>query len=339
MNEINRQLDHDQKLRQFMNTKAQEKSLKISSKKKKHGQLNEEESIYEVYNNSLNNYENLFNTIRQVTGIEDISEFVKTFNEIEDKNFSLFNYVSEISNEIEYSENEIQTLKDKIELLKKEEEENKEKKQKTIKQMEECLESNKEKNETYINDTREKQNIVDIICENVTEIIKLLVNYKPPPGAEFYLTPSTYVTYTQAKIEKENKLKNQNEQSLENNDEDHTNQDDNKEQESSTVENTANNEEQKSENEDSKTTDNKENKDNENNNENSEIAAENEEKSNENNTKKESSSDEDGSNTTKPITSSDEDVKSGTKLTEEVINLILSRPETNKVKDTVTSKN
>lgn len=71
-----------------------------------------------------------------MTGIEDINEFVKTFNDIEDKNFSLFNYVSEVSNEIEYSENEIQALKEKIELLKKEEEENKEKKQKTIKQME-----------------------------------------------------------------------------------------------------------------------------------------------------------------------------------------------------------
>ncbi|ORX61171.1 hypothetical protein BCR36DRAFT_7796 [Piromyces finnis] len=136
MNEINRQLEHDQKLRQFMNTKSQEKSLKSNSKKKKQGQFNEEESIYEIYNNSLNNYENLFNTIRKVTGIEDINEFVKTFNDIEDKNFSLFNYVSEVSNEIEYSENEIKALKEKIELLKKEEEENKEKKQKTIKKME-----------------------------------------------------------------------------------------------------------------------------------------------------------------------------------------------------------
>jgi len=102
----------------------------------KKGQINEDETIYEMYNNSLNNYENIFNTIRQMTGIEDINEFVSTFNDIEDKNFSLFNYVSEISNEIEYSENEIQTLKEKIELLKKEEEENQEEKQKKIKQME-----------------------------------------------------------------------------------------------------------------------------------------------------------------------------------------------------------
>jgi len=89
-----------------------------------------------MYNNVLNNYESTFNMIRKETGIEDINEFVRTFNDIEDKNFSLFNYVSEISNEIEYSENEIKALKEKIELLEKEEKENQEKKQETIKHME-----------------------------------------------------------------------------------------------------------------------------------------------------------------------------------------------------------
>jgi len=39
MNEINRQLEHDQKLRQFMNTKSQEKSIKTSNRKKKQGKM------------------------------------------------------------------------------------------------------------------------------------------------------------------------------------------------------------------------------------------------------------------------------------------------------------
>jgi len=120
----------------------------------KKGQINEEESIFEMYNNSLNNYENIFNTIRKVTGIEDMNEFVSTFNDIEDKNFSLFNYVSEISNEIEYSENEIQTLKEKIELLKKEEEDNQEEKQKIIKQME--VKKYLKKNYFYLNKNKIK---------------------------------------------------------------------------------------------------------------------------------------------------------------------------------------
>jgi len=89
-----------------------------------------------MYNKTLNNYESIFNTIRKETGIEDINEFIKTFNDIEDENFSLFNYVSEISNKIDYNESEIKTLQEKIVLLKKDEKENQEMKQEMIKQME-----------------------------------------------------------------------------------------------------------------------------------------------------------------------------------------------------------
>jgi len=352
MNEINRQLEHDQKLRQFMNTKSQEKSIKTNNRKKKQGQFNEEESIFEMYNNSLNNYENIFNTIRKVTGIEDINEFVRTFNDIEDKNFSLFNYVSEISNEIEYSENEIQTLKEKIELLKKEEDENQEEKQKIIKQMEECLESNKDKNEVYVKDTREKQSVIDIICENVTGIVKLLVDYKPPPGAEFYLTPSTFVTNAQAIIEKQNKLKetghdeaSEDKQELE--DKDKTNADGtipeeeeeegvNKDSETATLEAENKGEDAKKESDNIST-----------NNETEEVKQEEESQEKEMETQEKVISSEtrigedDSSNLTKPSVNNltEEEIKNNKKLTEDVINLILNKPETNKIIDKEAGQN
>jgi len=352
MNEINRQLEHDQKLRQFMNTKSQEKSIKTNNRKKKQGQFNEEESIFEMYNNSLNNYENIFNTIRKVTGIEDMNEFVSTFNDIEDKNFSLFNYVSEISNEIEYSENEIQTLKEKIELLKKEEDENQEEKQKIIKQMEECLESNKDKNEVYVKDTREKQSVIDIICENVTGIVKLLVDYKPPPGAEFYLTPSTFVTNAQAIIEKQNKLKetghdeaSEDKQELE--DKDKTNADGtipeeeeeegvNKDSETATLEAENKGEDAKKESDNIST-----------NNETEEVKQEEESQEKEMETQEKVISSEtrigedDSSNLTKPSVNNltEEEIKNNKKLTEDVINLILNKPETNKIIDKEAGQN
>jgi len=330
MNEINRQLEHDQKLRQFMNTKTQEKSIKTSNRKKKQGQINEEETIYEMYNNSLNNYENIFNTIRQVTGIEDINEFVSTFNDIEDKNFSLFNYVSEISNEIEYSENEIQTLKEKIESLKKEEEEHQEEKQKKIKQMEECLESNQEKSENYVKDTREKQNIIDIICENVTKIINILVDYKPPPSTEFYLSPSTFVTNAQAILEKQNKLKDVNQEDSKDS------QDSEKENDSSSPED----EKTSDVNKDSETanieTDNttKESDKSEGN----EVEEKKEEDQEE---KKESPENGESVENGKPGSNNptEEEVKNSKKLSEDVINLILNKPETNRIVDTEAGKN
>jgi hypothetical protein len=224
MNEINRQLEQDQKLKEFMNTKNQEKVVHGRKRKNGESQNDEEETIYQMYNKTLNNYESIFNTIRKETGIEDINEFIKTFNDIEDENFSLFNYVSEISNKIDYNESEIKTLQEKIVLLKKDEKENQEMKQEMIKQMEERLETNKEKNEYYINDTRSKQNIVDIICQNITEIVQKLIEFKSLPTADFYLAPSVFVTNAQAIIEKQNKLKEDSSNDNENNDENKSNE-------------------------------------------------------------------------------------------------------------------
>ena len=45
-------------------------------------------------------YEEAFARIQQATGITDIDELVATFIEAEDDNFSLFNYVNELNNEV-----------------------------------------------------------------------------------------------------------------------------------------------------------------------------------------------------------------------------------------------
>ena len=49
----------------------------------------------------VQSYEEAFAKIQASTGISDIDELVATFIEAEDKNFSLFNYVNELNNEVE----------------------------------------------------------------------------------------------------------------------------------------------------------------------------------------------------------------------------------------------
>ncbi|KAJ1340734.1 hypothetical protein BSLG_004828 [Batrachochytrium salamandrivorans] len=49
----------------------------------------------------LDTYENAFAEIRKVTGISNTGELVQRFKSLEDQNFSLFNYVNEVNNEIE----------------------------------------------------------------------------------------------------------------------------------------------------------------------------------------------------------------------------------------------
>merc|ERR1719181_1977704 len=56
----------------------------------------------------VQNFEEAFNKIKAATGISDIEELVRTFIKNEDQNFSLFNYVSEQTNEVEKLEEQIQ---------------------------------------------------------------------------------------------------------------------------------------------------------------------------------------------------------------------------------------
>jgi hypothetical protein len=66
----------------------------------------------------LETYENAFTEIRKVTGISDIGELVQRFIAVEDQNFSLFNYVNEINNEIELHAEEVIELQSKLNSMK-----------------------------------------------------------------------------------------------------------------------------------------------------------------------------------------------------------------------------
>lgn len=67
---------------------------------------------------SLDSYEKAFEDIRKVTNITDIGELVQKFKEVEDQNFSLFNFVNEINNEIEMEAEGIVSVQRKIDGLK-----------------------------------------------------------------------------------------------------------------------------------------------------------------------------------------------------------------------------
>jgi chromosome segregation ATPase len=62
----------------------------------------------------VQSYEEAFAKIQKATKITDIDELVQTFISAEDQNFSLFNYVTDKSNEIERLEEQIATIKAEI---------------------------------------------------------------------------------------------------------------------------------------------------------------------------------------------------------------------------------
>lgn len=118
--ELDRTLEHDRKLKEFMATKmlhrAGEALNKGSNVKEKDMQKDGNNS--EVASVSLEVYEDAFSKIRKVTGISDTSELVQRFKALEDKNFSLFNFVNEINNEIELISEEVTQCEASINKLK-----------------------------------------------------------------------------------------------------------------------------------------------------------------------------------------------------------------------------
>ena len=63
-------------------------------------------------------YEEAFKKIESATGITDVDALVNTFIEAEQQNYSLFNYVNELTNEIEKLETQISGIKQDIEEFK-----------------------------------------------------------------------------------------------------------------------------------------------------------------------------------------------------------------------------
>lgn len=59
-------------------------------------------------------YEEAFAKIEAATGIHDIDVLVKNFIQAEEKNFTLFKFVNELSNEIENLEQQINDMHNEI---------------------------------------------------------------------------------------------------------------------------------------------------------------------------------------------------------------------------------
>lgn len=66
----------------------------------------------------VQSYEEAFAKIQKATKITDIDELVQTFINAEDQNFSLFNYVNDLSNEIEKLEEKITNTETEIQMYK-----------------------------------------------------------------------------------------------------------------------------------------------------------------------------------------------------------------------------
>lgn len=111
LKELNRNIEHERSLKEFMGKKGRSRQAELleaakERKKRQDAAVKPEQLIAE--------YDSVFGTIKEITGITDNEKLVDTFIETEVRNFSLFNLVSELNNNIEKQKERISEMQDLI---------------------------------------------------------------------------------------------------------------------------------------------------------------------------------------------------------------------------------
>ncbi|XP_030400691.1 coiled-coil domain-containing protein 114 [Gopherus evgoodei] len=103
MKELQRVLDHDRRLRNFLDVKVQERTFTLEAleAKRKREQEEAEGKRRDPREELLESYEVAFKQIQQLTGEDDLDVLLEKFIAVEDQNFAQFNYVNEQNNELE----------------------------------------------------------------------------------------------------------------------------------------------------------------------------------------------------------------------------------------------
>ncbi|KAI8818617.1 uncharacterized protein EV422DRAFT_175063 [Fimicolochytrium jonesii] len=175
--ELDRSLEQDRRLKDFMATKVADRqpadgSLghthgtdgtgKDKKKKADKGATKTRFGSQEALNDSLETYNVAFAKIQVETGVSSIKELVQRMKVVEDENFSLFNYVNEVNNGIERLVEEIVEIQKKIDALKVKNVEEEEQMAGELKGLEVQLNSCTEKYETY---EKQYSNMVEVITD------------------------------------------------------------------------------------------------------------------------------------------------------------------------------
>ncbi|CAH1801342.1 unnamed protein product [Owenia fusiformis] len=117
MKDLERMISHDNKLKEFMLIKMNDRIFYKNEEamKKKRG---DGEKSADADKLLITTYEQAFERIREITNNEDIDLIVEDFIKTEDQNFALFNYVNELNSEVECMQEQTTSLKTDIDLYK-----------------------------------------------------------------------------------------------------------------------------------------------------------------------------------------------------------------------------
>ncbi|EDQ92324.1 uncharacterized protein MONBRDRAFT_17015 [Monosiga brevicollis MX1] len=133
---LKRTLEHDRKLKSFMGVKAQPRGQDelAASHKRNANQSDQPEAMVQTY-------EAAFKQLKEATGIEETNKLVERFIQMEDQNFSLFNYVNELNNELESLTEQVHELQSSIDKFQRENRTSDSERKATLQELEQKLEA------------------------------------------------------------------------------------------------------------------------------------------------------------------------------------------------------
>jgi len=167
LKELNRVLEHERNLKEFMGKKGRSRQQELEEaekvrKKKEDAAVKPEQLIEE--------YDGVFNTIKDITGITDNEKLVDTFIETEVRNFSLFNLVSELNNNIESLREQINETEEKITEFNNESENTGQQRKKMLMELEERFSFTEAKKEGLAEKSSASKKSVEEIKKAIGEV-------------------------------------------------------------------------------------------------------------------------------------------------------------------------
>ena len=104
---------------------------------------------HQIVADKASTYEDVFNKIQEATGISDIDDLVNSFIQAEDDNFSLFNYVNELNQELEKLDEGAADLRAELDKYRGQGVNSDNQRKKLLQDMEARLQATEAKTETY----------------------------------------------------------------------------------------------------------------------------------------------------------------------------------------------
>ncbi|KAJ8323564.1 hypothetical protein BDV3_001599 [Batrachochytrium dendrobatidis] len=176
--ELDRSLEQDRKLKEFMAAKGSDRSERADGNREG-GKKGEKEKLsgakfpsQENLTVPLDTYKSAFSEIRKVTGISDTGELVQRFKGIEDQNFSLFNYVNEVNNEIEMNAEEMVEIQKRIDAMRIECVLIEESRKMEMQSLEESLNASNEKANAHEKQYKEMTSIMSDLRSSIEGLIQ-----------------------------------------------------------------------------------------------------------------------------------------------------------------------